>query len=39
MREYVFVRLDSEYSLNENLESHFFEVKSQEKIALLINLL
>jgi len=36
MREYSFVKLDSEYTLNDNLEMHFLLVKNCEKIPLTI---
>ncbi len=39
MREYNFVKLDSEYTLNENLEMHFLLTKTQEKIPLVLDLL
>lgn len=39
MREYIYIKLDSEYTLNDNLQMHFFQVKTIDKIALLLNLL
>lgn len=39
MREYIFAKIDSEYTLNDDLQLHFFEVKSGEKEALLVHLL
>ncbi len=39
MREYIFLKLDSEYTLSRNVQMHFFRVKTIEKTPLLIYLL
>lgn len=39
MREYVFAKIESEYTLNQNLEMHMLLVKTEEKVALLSYIL
>ncbi len=39
MKEYYFAKLDSEFSLSENLLLHFLLIKSSEKIPFLIDFL
>ncbi|EGR32929.1 hypothetical protein IMG5_066580 [Ichthyophthirius multifiliis] len=39
LKEYVFVKLDSEYTLNENLSLNFLLARNNEKFAILIYLL
>lgn len=39
MKEYVFVKIESEYSLSEKLEMHMLFVKTEEKTALLAYIL
>ena len=39
LRDYIFVRLDNEHYLSENIELHFLVSKTQEKFANLLYLL
>lgn len=39
LKEYAFIKLDSEYTLSDNNELHFILARQNEKIAALIYLL
>lgn len=39
LKEYVFVKLDSEFTINENVSLNFILTRNNEKIASLVHLL
>lgn len=39
LKDYVFCKLDSEYTLSENIKLHFFISRSQEKLASFVFIL
>jgi len=39
LKDYIFVRLDNEHYLSENIELHFLISKTKEKFANLVYLL